>query len=87
MKKIAAWWKRNPAVRMAARTVIAAVGAYVGDAIRTGHPLTLGAIGAAAIGAALYAIVGLVTPAEPHVGPAKAKVHVPPEPGLVPKQP
>lgn len=87
MKKLASWWKRNPAVRMAARSVAVAVGAYAADAIKTGKPLTLGTLAAAAGAAAIYAAIGLLTPVEPHVGPARAKVHIPPEPGLVPKTP
>lgn len=77
-RKIADTWRRSPAVRMVARAGATAFGAYVVDSIQKGTPFSLSAAGLAAGAAVVYAIVGLLTPLEPHVGVAKARVEVPP---------
>jgi hypothetical protein len=76
--KIADAWRRSPEVRMVARAVAVAVAAYAADAVRSGKPLSLHTAAAAGGAAGIYAIIGLVTPVEPHVGVAKARVEVPP---------
>ena len=78
MKKIAAWWRASPAVRMVARTFVVAVGAYVASALRSGQPLSLYTAAVAGGAAGITAAIGLLTPVEPHVGPVKAKVAPPP---------
>lgn len=77
-RKLAAAWRRSPEVRMVARAVTTAAGAYIADAIRSGKPLSLHTAAVAGGAAGIYAIVGLLTPVEPHVGVAKARVEVPP---------
>jgi hypothetical protein len=78
VKKIASWWRENPAVRMVARAIAVAVGAYVADSIRSGKPLSLYTAAVAGGAAGIYALLGIATPLEPHVGPVRAKVAVPP---------
>lgn len=63
---------------MVARAGATAFGAYVAGAIQKGTPLSLTAAALAGGAAAIYAIVGLLTPVEPHVGVGKVRVEVPP---------
>lgn len=78
MKKIATAWRTSPTLRMVARAGATAFGAYVADSIQKGTAFSLTAAGLAAGAAAIYAVVGVLTPVEPHVGIAKARVEVPP---------
>lgn len=68
------WWKANPAVRFAVRTIVVAVVAYLVNAYRAGDVIDGKALLWGALVAAGTALVGLLSPVEPKVGLAKTDV-------------
>lgn len=68
-------FRKNPAVRFWARTLAVAVLAAVAQGIIDGVAWDV-LLRGAEVGAA-YAVLGLLTPLEPFVGPAKVAVEVP----------
>lgn len=80
MKKLADWWKSNPAVRVAARQVAIAVASYVAAGIVSGFG-DWRAFVASLITTTITTLLGLTTPLEPFVGinkPRNVQVPVPP---------
>lgn len=76
-------WLKSPAFRFLVRTVVVATATYIMTAFQQGEAIDLTALGVAAATAGLTALVGLLTPVEPFVGPSFAKperVEVPPPP-------
>lgn len=73
------WFKESPAFRYWTRVVVVAVVAYAVSAYHDGIT-DWSAFAKGVVGAAVYAVVGLVTPVEPFVGvkPNDVKVPVPP---------
>lgn len=83
MKSLAQSWQKYPQIRFLARTVVVAGATYLIAAFGQGNALDWNALGYACATAGLTALVGLLTPVEPFVGPdfAKAnKVEVPKPP-------
>lgn len=76
LRGLADLWRRSPAVRAIARAAASGAAGYVADSFRTGHVFSLTALGVAAGTAAGYAVLGILTPLEPYVGPAAAKARV-----------
>ncbi len=70
-------WKTNPAVRALARVAVVAVAGYATAAIKEGVTDWKSFAGGA-VTAAIYAVVGAVTPVEPKVGVKTAVVDKPP---------
>lgn len=81
--KIGTAWLKSPAFRMIVRTVVVAAATYLVTALQQGEAIDLTALGVAACTAGLTALVGLLTPVEPFVGPGFAK----PDNVEVPKPP
>lgn len=73
MSSLTQAWKANPAVRVAARTVVIALLGYIVAAYAKGIT-DWKSFAAGGIIAVCYAILGLLTPLEPKVGPVKAEV-------------
>lgn len=81
--KIGSAWLKSPAFRFVVRTVVVAAATYLIAAFQQGEAVDLTALGVAAATAGLTALVGLLTPVEPFVGPSFAK----PDNVEVPKPP
>jgi hypothetical protein len=82
---IANTWRSSPHLRFIVRTVVVAAATYVIGAFQQGQALDLSALGVAVCTAGLTALVGLLTPVEPFVGPSFAKpenVEVPSPPAI-----
>jgi hypothetical protein len=81
MTQLVAWWKSNPKVRFAARTIAVAVAAYVVNAILAGGFTDARSFAIGALTAGATATAGLLG-LEPFVG-VKAKVDVPADQSIV----
>lgn len=84
--KIGTAWLKSPAFRFVVRSAVVAAATYVVTAFQQGQAVDLTALGVAACTAGLTALVGLLTPVEPFVGPSFAKpdnVEVPAPPAEV----
>ena len=73
MKSLLNSWRGSPALRFFVRTIVVAAATYVVTALQQGEAIDLTALGVAAATAGLTALVGLLTPVEPFVGPSFAK--------------
>lgn len=75
MKSLINYWRTNATARAGVRTVAVAVVSYFvaalaqGGAVADWHSFLWGAAGAAG-----YAVLGVLTPLEPKIGPVKADV-------------
>lgn len=70
-------FRKNPAVRFWARTLVVAIVGYAVAALREGEIADWHAFGWGLATAAGTALVGLLTPVEPFVGAFKVPVEVP----------
>jgi len=66
-------WKTSPVLRFVVRTVVVAVAGYIVASLKEGITDWRSFVGGA-LTAAITALVGLVTPVEPKVGPVKTEV-------------
>lgn len=67
VKKLVAWWKREPKVRFYARTIAAAAAGYIVSAVQASLVFSWHGLAAAAGTAAITAVLGLLG-LEPKVG-------------------
>lgn len=84
LTKFKEWWRNDPKARFYVRTAVVAAAGYLVQAFRSGQILTWHALSAGAATAAITAIIGILTPAEPFIG-KKAKLALVPSPPAAPE--